>query len=285
MSNIIGSSLGAYVTFGSLPRSRIQVNAGGKTMVTGIIAAIIVLIAFSFFAQVLSFLPRSALAAIVFNAAVNLIEYHEIIYLFKMGIWSDVALFIVTWGITLFFTMGDGILLCLLLAVLLILRRTTTINLNLLGYLPNSGLTQSYVDATEFPEAEMVDGALIMALRGSLRFYNAGQLRRTMELLMQRERGLFNDERQYAVMKGAEEDHQCFKGFYKDVDRTLRPKASATSIKRISEETDPFEIVFGIKDFDDQYPVDTRFCVILDFSACTDMVGLSFAKCQNSTLS
>lgn len=273
MSNVVGSSLGAYVTFGSLPRSRIQVNAGGKTVVTGIIAAIIVLIAFSFFAQVLSFLPRSALAAIVFNAAVNLIEYHEIIYLFKMGIWSDVALFIVTWGITLFFTMGDGILLCLLLAVLLILRRTTTINLNLLGYLPNSGLTQNFVDATEFPEAEMVDGALIMGLRGSLRFYNAGQLRRTMELLMQRERDLFNEERQQTVMKGAEEDYHHFRGFYKDVDKTPTP------FKRISDETDPFEVVFGIKDFDDQYPTDNRFCVILDFSTCSDMVSFF---CPNS---
>ena len=256
MSNIIGSTLGAYVTFGSLPRSRIQATVGGKTTVTGIIAAIIVLLAFTFCAEILKYLPRAALAAIVFNAAVNLIEYHEIIYLFKMRIWYDIGLFIITFAITFFLTMGDGVLLCILLAVLIILRRSTSVDLSLLGCLPDYMSTHKFVDMKEFPEAEVVDGVLIMGLRGSLRFYNAGQLRRTMEHLMDTETKLYQEER------------RIFNG---DMIKTVSQTTSAT--KRYSDDMDPFDVVFG-DDNDEEISPDA-FCVILDFMNCTDVVCVS----------
>ncbi|KAJ2993718.1 Solute carrier 26, partial [Globomyces sp. JEL0801] len=46
-ANLFGSFFGTYVTFGSLPRSRIQANSGGKTTLVGAMAALIVLVLFT----------------------------------------------------------------------------------------------------------------------------------------------------------------------------------------------------------------------------------------------
>lgn len=45
ITNAVGAFLGTYVTFGSLPRSRILFNAGGRTTLVGIFASIFVLLA------------------------------------------------------------------------------------------------------------------------------------------------------------------------------------------------------------------------------------------------
>jgi MFS superfamily sulfate permease-like transporter len=276
ISNVIGSCLGAYVTFGSLPRSRIQATVGGKSNLTGVFAALFVFISFTFFASVLKFLPRAALAGVVFNAAVNLIEYHEILFMFKMRIVSDILLFFVAWFITLFLTMGDGILLCLLLAVLIILRRTTAVNLRLLGYLPNSNTVHNYVDMKEFPEAEVVDGVLIMGLKGSLCFYNAGQLRRTMEHLMKTEKRLFLEAKDMVRQPTNSSTRTLFDRskdlfkFKKDESKQDEVLSGGSSI-----DADPIEMVFGLSEFDDQYDTDDRFCVILDFCNCSDVDSAS----------
>ncbi|KAI9190749.1 sulfate transporter family-domain-containing protein [Polychytrium aggregatum] len=192
IANLVGSFMGCYVTFGSLPRSKILAVAGGRTTLAGLFAAILVLIAFVTLVPVLQFLPKSTLASIVFVAAYNLIEWGEIIFVFKIRGWIEVALFLIAWALTLATTISDGIVLCLLLASLIIFRHTTIVNMSVLGWVPN-GITNDsgyFVDTKEHPEAELFDNVLIMKIEAPIMFYNCGTLQRKIDLLIRAEQKL-----------------------------------------------------------------------------------------------
>ncbi|KAI8893712.1 sulfate transporter family-domain-containing protein [Globomyces pollinis-pini] len=187
ISNFIGSFFGAYVTFGSLPRSRIQANSGGKTTLVGAMAALIVLILFTSLGSVLKFIPKSTLSAIVMMAGINLIEFGEIGFLMKMRNLPEICMFVFSWCMTVFVPVSTGILINLGVAALLILRKTTQVYLGLLGQLSLNDNTDQcmYVDVRDHPESLLTAGILAISIRGSLEFYNAGRLRRRIEMLLE----------------------------------------------------------------------------------------------------
>ena len=200
-SNVLGSVFGAYVTFGSLPRSRILANSGGRTTISGAMAAMIVLILTTTLASVLKFLPKPTLSAIVMNAAINLIEYEEIYFVFCMRDPLEIFMFLATWALTIFVSIDDAIIFCIGMSALFILRKTTTVKLGLMGkkdYNVTEGgrsveKTQ-FVDIRDNADAQLVPGLLVLAIQSSLEFYNAAQLRRRIDILIEIEREQLEDD-------------------------------------------------------------------------------------------
>jgi MFS superfamily sulfate permease-like transporter len=92
-----------------------------------------VLVMFSACASVIRYLPKATLAAILFNAAIGLIEVHEIGFMLRLKSLQEILLFLATWGMCFFVSIGQGILLCLLFASFLIIRRSTFLHAVLLG--------------------------------------------------------------------------------------------------------------------------------------------------------
>ncbi|KAI8894874.1 sulfate transporter family-domain-containing protein, partial [Globomyces pollinis-pini] len=132
-ANLFGSFFGTYVTFGSLPRSRIQANSGGKTTLVGAMAALIVLVLFTSLGAFLKLIPKATLSAIVMMAGINLIEFDEIGFLMGMRSIPEICMFVFSWCMTVFVPVSTGILINLGLACLLILRKTTQLYMSLLG--------------------------------------------------------------------------------------------------------------------------------------------------------
>lgn len=224
-------------------------------MLTGAFAATFVLMLVSFAGKALELLPKPALSGIVFNAAINLIEYDEIFFVFEMRNMIDIAMFIATYAMTMFVSIASGILLCLLLSVLIIVKRNTTVQLSLLGVLVtrdrSSGRVtkQDFVDIEENPEAELIDGCLILQVHGSLLFYNSGRIRRTIELLS-------NTDRAQAAVSLAGDDHGHHGHHAEEVGDKLDFDAKGNVISSGSD----MEYGHG----HDRY-------VILDLSDCTEM--------------
>ncbi|KAJ3252289.1 Solute carrier 26, partial [Boothiomyces macroporosus] len=187
-ANLIGSFFGCYVTFGSLPRSRILATAGARTTIAGVLSALIVLALFSTLETVLRYIPKAVLSAIVANAGYNLIDFSEFAFLIEMKSIGDIFMFLLTFGVTTFISISDGIVLCLLLSSLLILRKTTKINIGLVGLLDLENGDSMYIDARNYPNCKFVDGVIAVRIYGPLQFYNAGRLRRRIELLLEAER-------------------------------------------------------------------------------------------------
>jgi MFS superfamily sulfate permease-like transporter len=161
-------------------------------------AAIIVLILATTLGSVLKFLPKPAMAAIVMNAAINLIEYDEIGFLFQMQNLFEIFLFIFTWALTFFISIDQGIIFCIGLSAMLILRKTTMVNLSLLGkmdYTTSAGHVTKFVDVQEYPDAVVMDGLLAISIQNNLEFYNAGRLRRRIEMLLDMETQLLEQSK------------------------------------------------------------------------------------------
>lgn len=83
--------------------------------------------------SVIKLLPKATLAAILFVAAVGLIEWDELHFLAKQKSPKDILLFLATFAMCFFMSLGQGILLCLLFATFLIVKRSTMLNLVLVG--------------------------------------------------------------------------------------------------------------------------------------------------------
>ena len=65
-------------------------------LIAGLIAGILVLIYSFTLTNVFQYLPRACTAAIVFVAAVSLIEWHEIAFMFRLRRFTDIFLFFVS---------------------------------------------------------------------------------------------------------------------------------------------------------------------------------------------
>ncbi len=75
LANIIGSFAQSYPVSGSFSRSVINLNAGGRTGLSNIFTAAVVLMSLFFFAHMIHHLPLAVLAAIIILAALNLINF------------------------------------------------------------------------------------------------------------------------------------------------------------------------------------------------------------------
>ncbi|KAJ3008402.1 UNVERIFIED_CONTAM: Solute carrier 26 [Siphonaria sp. JEL0065] len=218
--NLVSSFCGGYPVFGSLPRSRILANTGGRTTLANAMAAIIVLIATQVLGPVLKFLPKTTLASIVFVAALGLIELKEIGFVLRLRSWTEIGMFIVTWMLTIFFAISTGILVCLGFSALLIVRNTAEAAITVVGRVRREVRTNTpstddddddialnasgssnrtvapktpiqpiieYQDVVNQPYAELLEGVVMLRFLSRLMFYNIGQVRREMRDLIHAE--------------------------------------------------------------------------------------------------
>ena len=180
--NVINGFLGGYSAFGSLPRSKIQANAGATTQVTSLIVGILVLIIMFALRSVLQYLPKPSLAAIVIVAAYGLIEWDELHHLFRMRNRGEILKFLVTWACTVFLSVSLGVIACILVSSYVIIQQSTSLSLAVMGKLETERKSV-FVDLKQHPEAKVLDRVLVIQLRGSFQYYNSAKLVRRLEML------------------------------------------------------------------------------------------------------
>jgi SulP family sulfate permease len=78
MANMAGGLTGSLVTGNSPSRTAAVDIAGSRTQVSSLVAAVTVALVMVFFTKTLAYLPTAALAAVVANAVLNLIEVGEL---------------------------------------------------------------------------------------------------------------------------------------------------------------------------------------------------------------
>lgn len=77
LGNIGASLTGGYAVSASLSRSALVEDSGGRTPIAHVVGAALVLAVIVFFAPVLGFLPKTALAALVISAIFGLVKLRE----------------------------------------------------------------------------------------------------------------------------------------------------------------------------------------------------------------
>jgi SulP family sulfate permease len=125
MSNMVGSFFSSYAGSGSFTRSGINYDAGAKTPLSAIFAAISLILIVLLVAPLTAYLPVAAMGGVILLVAYNLIDFHHIYKILSFSK-SETAILLTTFFATLFLELEFAIYLGVILSLVLFLAKTST---------------------------------------------------------------------------------------------------------------------------------------------------------------
>ena len=125
LSNIVGSFFSSYAGSGSFTRSGINYEAGARTPLSAIFAAVLLVGIVMLIAPLTAYLPISAMGGVILLVAYNLINFHAITHTLQISK-SETAILLTTFFATLFLELEFAIYLGVLLSLVFFLAKTST---------------------------------------------------------------------------------------------------------------------------------------------------------------
>jgi len=170
-ANLGAAFTGAYPVAGSFSRSSVNYAAGGRTPVSSIASALVILISLLWFTPLFQILPHAVLAAIIIVSVVGLVEFKDLKTHWRFYR-LDVVTHVVTLASVLAFGVETGLLTGVCVSILLFIRRSSRPQITIVGRLG---------DSTHFRNIERYDAETwpkVVALRvdESLYFANANRV-------------------------------------------------------------------------------------------------------------
>lgn len=169
-ANIAAGLSGGLGVAGSLSKTAAAQNSGGRTQVTGIATALMVLIVLVLFATALAPLPWAVLAAIVIQAVWGLMDSPAIRRYRRIRRNDFVASLAALIGVLLFGPLY-GLLIAVLLAMLGLVYRSSRVEVEVMGKVP--GEKAAWGSITNHPERTGYEGILVVRLDSPLFWANS----------------------------------------------------------------------------------------------------------------
>ncbi|NCG04687.1 MAG: sulfate permease [Bacteroidetes bacterium] len=165
-ANIAGAFFKSYPTTGSFTRTAINDLSGAKTGLASLVSAIIVALTLLFLTPLFYYLPSAVLAAIILVAVFGLVDVQYPLQLLKTRK-DEFILLNVTFLLTLFVGITEGILFGTLLALLLMVYRTSKPHVAILGRIKG---TSYFRNINRFKE-DIEPNAEVLILRFDAQLY------------------------------------------------------------------------------------------------------------------
>ncbi len=124
ISNVIGSFFSSYAASGSFTRTGVNYEAGAKTPLAAVVAAMTLTGILLLIAPLTAYLPIASMAGILFLVAYNLIDTHHIASIIRTSK-PEAGILIATFLATLFVELEFAIYVGVILSLLLYLNRTS----------------------------------------------------------------------------------------------------------------------------------------------------------------
>jgi high affinity sulfate transporter 1 len=173
-----GLSQGFAVT-GADSRTAVGDVMGGKTQVTGLVAAATIALVLLFFTGPLRYLPGSALGAVLISAGIGLFDWRALVRFYRIQEGEFLVSVAAMLGVVTFGAL-QGIALSVALAMLVLLVRSSRPADAVLGRV--EGL-QGFYDVARHEGATSVPGVVLYRFTASVIFYNAPYFRRRVLLV------------------------------------------------------------------------------------------------------
>ncbi len=171
--NVAGSLFRSVPVSGSFSRSAVGDQAGGRTAMTNVVAAIVIVLTLLFLTPLFYFLPVPIFASIIMVSAFAMIDVRELRFLLRTKK-VDGGIALLTFLATLVVGIHEGVLIGIAASVVAIMYRISRPNVAILGHLPG---TRSFRDTRRYANAEVIEGVLILRVDASFSFVNAEFLR------------------------------------------------------------------------------------------------------------
>ena len=118
----IGTRFGGICVTGTIARTATNVRAGARGPVSGMLHSLFLLVFMLIAAPLASYIPLTALAAVLVVVAWNMAEKHEFLTLIRSS-WGDATVLLATFGLTIFRDLTEGILVGFALGAVLFINR------------------------------------------------------------------------------------------------------------------------------------------------------------------
>lgn len=179
IANIGNSFFGALPVFASYSRSKINISSGGRTQMSGLICAIVVVIAMAFLMPAFYYLPKAVLSSIISVIMYTLLQEapHDIKFFYQVKGWADLLLMSIVFIFTLVVSLEFGISVGVAISLLRVIKHSQSPRIQILGRLKGTKDFEPVNESDAPEQIEHVDGFLLIRIPEPLIFANTGQLK------------------------------------------------------------------------------------------------------------
>ncbi|MDC7238749.1 MAG: SulP family inorganic anion transporter [Spirochaetales bacterium] len=122
VANMVSPLFGGLPATGAIARTAANINAGGRTPLSGIVHALTLLLIYLVAMPVVSYIPMASLAGILIMVSWNMAEFHEFISVLKINRY-EAAVLLLTFFLTILTDLTIAVPLGFLLALILFMKR------------------------------------------------------------------------------------------------------------------------------------------------------------------
>lgn len=180
LSNIFGSLFQSFPTTGGFARTAVNHQAGAKTGIAALVAALVVGLTLLFFTPLFYYLPMSVLAAMILVAVYNLIDitYPKQLYKHQK---DEFYLLVITFIITLFVGVIQGVLTGVVASLLLVIYKSSQPHIAVLARVENSNY---FKNISRFTSIKQREDLLIIRFDAQLYFGNKDYFKKKLNTLI-----------------------------------------------------------------------------------------------------
>ncbi len=121
--NMVAPFFGGFAATGAIARTATNVRSGGRSPIAAVVHAVFVLAAVLMLSPLLGYLPMAAMAALLLIVAWNMSEVKHFLHTLRVAPYSDVAVLLVCFSLTVIFDMTVAVGAGVVLAAMLFMQR------------------------------------------------------------------------------------------------------------------------------------------------------------------
>lgn len=125
--NVASAMFGGIPATGAIARTAANVKNGGRSPISGMVHAVVLLLVLVIFMPYAALIPMPAIAAILFMVAYNMCGWREFLYLVKTSPKSDISVLLVTFVLTVVFDLVIAIEVGIVFAAILFMKRMSDV--------------------------------------------------------------------------------------------------------------------------------------------------------------
>ncbi len=186
IANTIAGFFGALPGAGATMRTAINIRAGGKTPLSGIIHSLTLLIVILWAGDYAQYIPHTVLAGMLIKVGIDIIDWRFIFQIKKVGLFSA-SLMLLVLLLTVFVDLITAVLVGMFVANLVTLDRLTNIQLDsitftqgseLISEISSSNMNTDFTDDIQKSLSKALDNTLLLAIDGPVSFAVSRELSR-----------------------------------------------------------------------------------------------------------
>ncbi len=181
VANLLAGLGRAFPVSGGMSQSLVNESAGARTPLSGVIAALVMLVITLVASGVLRNLPQPVLAAIVLSAVISLVEVRALRHIWHFSRAEFAIAMVAVFGV-LGAGPENGVLLGAAISIVLLLRQGAQPRVAELARTPD-GI--DYGDTARHPENVRIPGVLVIRCESSLFYFNVEHVRDRIAALLE----------------------------------------------------------------------------------------------------